>query len=205
MKKIVLIAALIIALIVPSTSKAEFRYGPTAGVDLTTLHFKQDLFDVDQQVGFQAGVQGEMMFPGIGFGIDIALMYTQRGARLHLDQREIWASDGYKDPRAYLHYVELPINLRFKWTRMNGLEDYVAPFIFGGPTFSFLAGHSDIKALKYAGLDLGVQAGLGFEILRRWQVQGSYTWGMTYATKTVKLDDFSARNRTWSVRVTYFF
>lgn len=205
MKKIVLIAALIIALIVPSTSKAEFRYGPTAGVDLTTLHFKQDLFDVDQQVGFQAGVQGEMMFPGIGFGIDIALMYTQRGARLHLDQREIWGSDGYKDPRAYLHYVELPINLRFKWTRMNGLEDYVAPFIFGGPTFSFLAGHSDIKALKYAGLDLGVQAGLGFEILRRWQVQGSYTWGMTYATKTVKLDDFSARNRTWSVRVTYFF
>ena len=41
--------------------------------------------------------------------------------------------------------------------------------------------------------------------MRRWQIQGSYTWGMTYALKTKLLDDFSAQNRTWSIRAIYFF
>ena len=122
-----------------------------------------------------------------------------------MGQREIWASDGYGRERSYLHYLEIPVNVRFKWTRMAGLEDYVAPYVFGGPTFSFLMGHSRIPALEYAGGDLGVQCGLGFEVFKHWQIQASYTWGMTYALKTVKLEDFSARNRTWNLRITYLF
>lgn len=187
------------------STKAQFRYGATAGIDLTTLKFKQDLFTIDRSVGFQVGAQGEMMFPGIGFGIDFAALYSQKGATMNLGSREIWASAGYGRERAYLHYLEIPVNLRFKWTRMSGLEDYVAPYVFGGPTFGFLLGHSNLKAFEYAGGDLGVQCGLGFEILRRWQVQGSYTWGMTYALKATQLLDFSGRNRSWQLRVTYFF
>lgn len=205
MKRFFKISLLVMMLAVSVGASAQFRYGVTAGADLTTLKFKQTLFDIDRSVGYTAGVQGELMFPGIGFGIDVAGLYTQRGATLHLGQREIWASDGYGNERSYLHYFEIPINLRFKWTRMAGLEDYIAPFVYGGPSFSFLVAHNRIKALEYAGCDLGVQCGLGFEILRRWQVQAGYCWGMTYAMKTVKLGDFSARNRTWSMRVTYFF
>lgn len=189
--------------VIPAVS--QFRYGPTVGFDLTTLKFKQDLFDVDKSAAFQVGVQGEMMFPGIGFGLDIGFMYEQRGATLNLGQREIWASQGYGKERSYLHYISIPIDLRFKWTRMSGLEEYVAPYVFGGPVFSFLAAHNKIEALKYAGGELGVQAGLGFEIKKIWQIQGSYTWGMTYAMKTKLLENFSARNRTWSVRIVRFF
>lgn len=205
MKKIAFILIAAVVLIVPVQLSAQFRWGATAGMDITTLKFKQDMFTVDQAVGFQAGVQGEMMFPGIGFGIDVGMIYSMRGATLHLGEKEIWSSLGYANPRCYLHDIDIPINLRFKWTRMMGLEDYIAPFVFGGPVFSILAGHSDIDALSYAGMDLGVQAGFGFEVLRRWHIQGSYNWGMTYALKTKLLDDLSARSRTWSVRVTYFF
>ncbi|MBD5211369.1 MAG: PorT family protein [Bacteroidales bacterium] len=205
MKKILLLAVAIVAMMLPVAANAQFRYGATAGVDFSTLKFKQDLFTIDASTGFQAGVQGELMFPGIGFGVDIAMLYNQRGATLHLGEREVWASQGYTDPRCYLHYVEIPVNLRFKWTRMQGLEDYIAPYVFGGPSISFLAGHSKIEALQYAFGEIGLQCGLGFEIMRRWQIQGSYTWGMTYALKTRLLDDFSAQNRTWSIRATYFF
>ena len=48
-------------------------------------------------------------------------------------------------------------------------------------------------------------AGGGVELWRNWQVTLSYTWGMTYALKTKLLDDFSARNRHWTVRVAYLF
>lgn len=205
MKKIILFCVAIVALLLPLKGQAQFRYGATAGVDFTTLKFKQDLFTVDSSTGFQAGVQGELMIPGIGFGIDIAMLYNQRGATLHMGEREVWASQGYVDPRCYLHYIEIPVNLRFKWTRMQGLEEYVAPFVFGGPSLSLLAAHSNIEAIDYAFGEIGVQCGIGFEILKRWQIQVSHTWGMTYALKTKLLDDFSAQNRTWSVRATYFF
>jgi hypothetical protein len=204
MKKYLLSLIIIVALGAASAS-AQFRYGPMVGVDITNLKFRQNLFTVDQSVGFSAGVATELMFPGIGFGINSGIYYEQRGATLHLGEREIWSSLGYGTDRSYLHYIEIPIHLRFKYTRLNGLEDYIAPFVYGGPSFSILAGHSDVKALSYAGGEMGLTAGLGFEIYKNWQVSASYTWGMVYATKTKLLDDFSAKNRTWDVRFTYFF
>lgn len=186
-------------------ASAQLRWGPTVGVDLSTLKFKQDLFDVDKTVGGSAGVMGELMFPGIGFGIDLGALYEMRGAKLHLGQRKIWASQGYESPRVFLHYLNIPLHLRFKWTRMEGFEDYLAPYIFGGPEFGFLLGHSHIPALDYAGGEIGLAAGIGFELFRRWQVQGSYTWGVTYALKTSLLTNMSGQNRTWNVRVIYLF
>jgi hypothetical protein len=46
---------------------------------------------------------------------------------------------------------------------------------------------------------------VGAEIFKRWQVCGSYTWGMTYVTKATKLENYSARNKYWAVTATYFF
>ena len=184
---------------------APFRYGPMVGVTVTDLKFKQDLISIDKSVGFSAGVATELMFPGIGFGVDAGLFYEQRGATLNLGQREVWASQGYGKERSYLHYLEIPVHLRFKWTRMNGLEDYIAPFVFGGPSFSILMGHSNVKALEYAGGDVGMTVGGGLELFRNWQVMCSYTWGLVYAEKTKLLDDFSAKNRTLNVRVVYLF
>lgn len=202
--RIIALVVLAVALCGFSAS-AQFRWGPMLGIDFTTLKFNQDLITVDRSTGFSAGVVTELMFPGIGFGIDSGIYYQQRGAKLHLGERKIWASQGFGTERSYLHYVEIPINLRFKWTRMAGLEDYIAPFVFGGPSFTILAGHNEVNALKYAGGDVGITAGLGFEVLRKWQITGSYCWGVVYAEKTRLLDDFSAKNRTLNIRVAYLF
>ncbi|MDE6644506.1 MAG: PorT family protein [Muribaculaceae bacterium] len=184
---------------------AQFRYAPTVGADYSTLNFKQDLIEINATPGLRAGVNGELMFPGIGFGIDVGAFYSMRGAKVNLGQKEIWASEGYGNERVFLHYLEIPFNLKFKWTRMQGLEDYIAPYVLGGPVFDFLIGHSNQKAIDFAGGTLGVRAGGGFELFRRWQVQIAYTWGMTYALKTVKLDQFSARNRYFSLSVARYF
>lgn len=206
MKKIVILAILaVVAAVAPTAANAQFRYGATAGVNISNLEFKQELVGVSGGAGYGAGVVGELMFPGIGFGIDLGFQYNQLGAKVNLGEKPVWSYEGYGNERLYLHYIQIPLHLRFKWTRMNGLEEKVAPFVYGGPDFTILAAHGNCKAIDYAGGELGLTAGVGFEILRRWQVTGSYTWGMTYALKTRLLDDFSARNRNWSVRVTYFF
>ena len=205
MKKIIIAIFVMMALFGASKGSAQFRYGAVVGVDITDLTFKQDLITVDQSVGYSAGLVTELMFPGIGFGLDAGIIYAQRGAIMHLGEKKIWASEGYGNTRSYLHYIQIPVHLRFKYTNLNGLEDYVAPFVFGGPEFTILAAHNKVSALKYAGGDIGLTAGVGFELFRRWQVSASYTWGMTYALKTVLLDNFSARNRSWDVRVAYMF
>ncbi|MDE6437941.1 MAG: PorT family protein [Muribaculaceae bacterium] len=211
MKRFYLILVSLIIICAPAL-KAEFRYAPIAGVTVGNLKFKQDLIDVDQKVAFQVGVQGEMMFPGLGFGLDLGLLYNMMGAQTNLGQRKIWSADGFGNVHTALHMITIPAHLRFKWTRMNGLEDYVAPFVYGGPDFSIMAGHSNIKGnkgaenpWKYSGGDLGLTVGGGAEIMRNWQLSVQYTWGMTYLLKARKLDDYSARNRQWAVRLAYFF
>ena len=190
-----------VAFIAVPVVNAQMRWGASAGINVNSMKFKQDLFQVSQGVGESLGVRGEMMFPGIGFGIELGLYYQQQGSTLHLGDKKIWASQGYGNERIYLHNVSIPFNLKFKWTRMQGLEDYVAPFVFGGPVLQIQAGHSKCDAIKYSGGDVELCAGLGFEVLKRWQIAASYTWGMTYVLKTVQLDDVSARNRTWDVRL----
>ncbi len=186
-------------------AKAEFRYGAQVGVGLTTLDFKQDLVNVDGTVGPRLGVQGEMMFPGIGFGIRLGAFYAMQGAYVDLGSRKVWAADGYGREHLMLHTLEIPLNFEFKWTKMNGFEDTLAPFVFGGPVFSFNVAHSSCKAMQYPFGSLGLRAGVGAEIFKRWQIEGAYTWGMTYATKAVVLENYSARNRYWTISATYFF
>lgn len=206
MKRFIPALILILALgFMSQPASAQFRYGPVAGPTLTDLVFKQDLVTVDRCVGATAGVQGELMFPGIGFGIDIGLLYNQMGAKVNLGEREVWSSLGYGNERVWLHYIQIPLHLRFKYTRLNGLEEKIAPLIFGGPDFTILAAHGGCDAFDYAGGELGITAGAGVELWRNWQVTASYTWGMTYALKTKLLDDFSARNRHWTLRVAYLF
>ena len=204
MKRLLVALTVLVAILsAPRQASAEFRYGPMLGMNMSTLKFKQSLFEVNKVCGMSAGVATEVIFPGIGFGINSGIYYEMRGAKLHLGDKEAWREFG--TVRSYLHYLEIPIHLRFKWTRMAGLEDYVAPFVFGGPSFSLLFGHSHIKALEYANGEMGLTVGGGLEIKRNWQVSYSFTWGMVYAEKTKLLDHFSAKNRTMDIRVTYLF
>ena len=90
------------------------------------------------------------------------------------------------------------------YSNLNVIENTIAPFIFVGPSFSFLVGHSNIKALDYATMALSLNFGIGAQLYKNWWVAASYDLGMTYAVKTKLLDDFSAKNRTWKLTVTYF-
>ena len=205
MKKIVAAIIVLFAMIGTTGASAQFRFGPTAGVNLTDLNFRQDLVSIDKSVGYSAGVVGELMFPGVGFGIDIGLMYEQRGATLHLGDYRMWAVQGYDSPRAYLHYAVIPFHLRFKYTNLNGFEDVLAPFVYAGPSVGLLLGHSKLDCMSFPFGELGVDMGIGAEIKRNWQVSVSYNMGLTYALKDRIMTNYSARNSTWALKVAYLF
>ena len=195
----------ILAAVVCVAASAEFRWGPTAGVNVTSYKYSQDLFAIAPSVGGSAGVMGELMFPGIGFGIDFGLNYNLHGSKLHLGDKNVWASDGYGVEQSWLHTIEVPINLRFKYTNLNGIERKIAPFVYGGPLFSIIAGHSTLDALKYTGGSVMLQCGVGAELFEHLQISAGYYWGMTYETQTIKLEDLTSRSQGWRVNLTYLF
>lgn len=197
--------AIAAAVAFPSEAFAQFRWGAQAGVNVNNLQFKQELVTIDKSAGFSAGVTGEMMFHGIGFGLDIGLHYEMTGAKVHLGERKMWSSQGYGNEQFRMHYAVIPLHVRFKWTRMGGLEEKIAPLAYFGPEFSILAGHSKCDAMDFAGGALALDMGGGFEIMRRWQLTAGYNMGMTYVVKAKVLTNYSARNRYWYIRGTYFF
>ena len=89
---------IIVALLMTVTAfsaLAEFRWGPTAGINVSELYWKQDLVENKLLVGPNVGVMGELMIPGIGFGVDFALKYSMHGSNVDFGQQNIWSSDGY--------------------------------------------------------------------------------------------------------------
>ena len=73
-------ALLIILAAVALTASAEFRWGPQAGLNINDYYWKQPLLKSDMRCGANAGLLGELMIPGIGFGVDFGLSVNRAGA-----------------------------------------------------------------------------------------------------------------------------
>lgn len=187
------------------SASAEFRWGPTVGANFMSMHWKQDIAKTSLRTGFQAGVLGELMIPGIGFGIDLGLKYKMDGSYVNFGDHLIWSSTGIKNQDVRFHTIEIPINLKFKWTRMNGFERILAPFVYAGPTFNFIAATNDAPAIEHPLGYVGIQVAAGGEFFEHYQISAGYCWGVSYQCKTIKLDNYSEQPRSWFVNLTYLF
>lgn len=189
-----------------SHAQTETRWGVTVGANYNELHFKQnDIMTVDRGFGPMAGLTGEMNIQGIGFGVDASLLYSMRTSKLHYGDHKVWSSLGLSSETIQMHYIDVPINLKFKWHKMNGFENKLMPFIAAGPTFSFLAGKNLKDVNKYTAVSVILHFGVGVELFRHLQLQGGYNFSVGETMRTRLLDENIAKNRYWNVSATYFF
>ena len=204
MKKFLLI---FLITLVSLSAFAEFRYGPMIGVNGSSLFWKQDLVTTRYKVGGSAGILGEIMIPGIGFGIDIGLRYQLNGAKVNFGERPIWsgAPNYMGNTDVWFHTIQLPLNLRFKWTRLDGLERIIAPFAFAGPVFSFNVATNNVPVIEKPGGTVEIQVGGGVELIEHLQISGGYYWGVSYQVRTIKLENFSARPQGWFINAAWLF
>lgn len=205
-----LIALAILGVCQVCAMASDFKWGPQLGANFTDVKFNQQLVTSSMQPGPSADVACEFIFTNFGLGIDFGLGYSMTGAKINLGERPIWSLDGFSRETTLMHNLRIPVHLRWKWTKMQGLEEIIAPIVYGGPEFNIQLGHSrnrrgDISAYRFSGGDFCLACGAGIELMRHWQITAGYTWGMTYALKTRLLEDFTARCSGWNVRVAYMF
>ena len=205
MKKISILIAAMTLCCATMSAQTTSRWGVTAGMNFNNVHFKQnDIMPSSRMCGPQVGVTGEMNFGGIGFGVDGALLYTLKQGKLDYGSRTAWASIGAGRETVSMHYIDVPLHLKFEARRLNGLEDTFMPLVFVGPQFSFLAHGNHGELNKYSPVSVYMDMGLGCELWKRVQIRGGYNFSIGQSFHTKLLDDNVAKNRTWFVNLTWF-
>ena len=126
MKKITLLITILLLTAAAASAQSSSRWGITAGANFNEVHFKQsDIVPSKRAWGPQIGVTGEMNFSGIGFGVDAGLLYTLKQGKVNYGSRTMWEAVGAGNQTVSMHYLDVPLHLKFKWHRMGGLESTI--------------------------------------------------------------------------------
>ena len=207
MKKILTTIVAVAALFVAAPAQAQTSFGLKGGLNVTNMTLSSDVLDVSNRAGFFVGPTVKFTLPIVGLGVDAAVLYDQREAKLAettITQRSI----------------NIPINARYT----IGLGDMAGVYLAAGPQFGFNVGDTDFSlagltssstyenyTLKKSNFSLNVGAGV--------QLMSHLEIGVTYNIalgKTGEVDVlgtagdaigsvFKTNNNAWQVSAAYYF
>ncbi|SIT02905.1 porin family protein [Belliella pelovolcani] len=149
--------------------------------------------DYDNRVGFHGGLYANM-FLGSRIALEPGVYYSIKGTQ----------NDDFANSRAILNYVDVPLLLRLYLS--DGLN------VFGGPQASFLTGsrfEGDFFGSSFSyetdaitKTDLGFVVGIGYNLPKGLNIQGSYDYG---TSPVFKDSDAAIYNRGFKLSLGYSF
>ena len=192
MKKITSMAMMVMALFVAVPAQAQFSWGIKGGVNLVSndlsnlsgiVQDKAQIMNKDNYTGFFIGPKAELRVPILGFGIEAAALYSQKG--MSVGDNETFKQNSF----------QIPLNIKYSF----GLGNVANVFIAAGPEFGFNVGETtkvfnnvqfddvtgvtagDVSAYVLEKSTLSINIGLGATLLNHLQVALNYNmpWGKT--------------------------
>lgn len=209
MKKLLLVAAAIVMTLSVSAQTKLLNWGVEAGMNFNSLSFSKVDFESSNRMGFFVGPKLKVNVPLLGFGADVALLYSLNSAKVADYEIE---DTGMEVPAATksLSYLEIPLNLRYSF----GLK-VVSVYVATGPQFNYcLSGVSSMQDLLGEGVDhfsrstWGWNVGAGVEFLKHLQVGVTYTIpisDVSFKGVAGSLIDGGFKQKTVKVRLAYYF
>ena len=199
MKKITCMVMMAIALFVSIPAQAQFSWGIKGGLNLASNDFsdlkgmnKEQIMSTDSYTGFFIGPKAELRVPILGFGLEAAALYSQKG--MSLGDNETFKQNSFL----------IPLNVKYAF----GLGNFANIFIAAGPEFGFNMGETtkvinnlivgadgetsgDIKAYVLEKSTLSINVGVGATLLNHLQVALNYNvpWGKTAEFQTISAED----------------
>ncbi|MCC8142689.1 MAG: PorT family protein [Tannerellaceae bacterium] len=197
-KKAFLLVILLIVLAAPA--EARIRYGVKGGMSVTSLHFNQsNIVNADNLMAYQVGPFSEWMFSRFGIGVDLAVLYSQKGLEFH-------------SKRFTTNYIDIPLNL--KWKVGLPLPIVNKGWLAAGPYMAFALGDKQWDRFTTSSArvtanskDYGVNFEAGVELLNHIQVGFLYSLGISdgyEVTRTSGLKTY-AQNRGWAITAGFMF
>lgn len=181
------------------SSQSQIRFGIQGGANLSGVT-TNDGNIIDKNVtGYRIGPSIEWLVNG-GFGIEGAILYSQKGIKF---------KNGVNITKNKNGYLDIPIHLK---CRINASET-LKPYLLAGPYISFkISGDDSFNSTidrieqewRSKGFGAGVNFGAGVEVFGFLQVGANYGVGLT---DNYKQSDgtYSTKERTWSATATIYF
>lgn len=213
MKKWITLFTVTVCLAMAMPAKAQIKFGVKGGLNLASASLS-DAWDAkgnaDSYTGFFIGPMVDITIPIIGLGVDGALMYSQKGAKISFD--DDLGSTTFKQQG-----IEIPVNLKYS----IGLGSSASIYFAAGPSFFFnmnsdddLTFDSETGSLDYDKSEVSLNLGAGVKLLRHLQLGVNYNMGLTDSAKA-KIDSPSSawdaingesyKSKMWQVSVAYLF
>jgi hypothetical protein len=190
--------AMMLFMVAPA--QAQFSWGIKGGVNLASNDLstfkgmnKEQVMNKDNYSGFFIGPKAEIRIPILGFGLEAAALYSQKGMT-------IGDNENFKQ-NSFL----IPLNVKYAF----GLGNFANVFIAAGPEFGFNMGETskvfnnikfddvtnitsgDISAYVMEKSTLSINVGVGATLLNHLQVALNYNvpWGKTAEFQTISAED----------------
>ena len=215
MKKWITLFTVTVCLAMAMPAKAQIKFGVKGGLNLASASLS-DAWDAkgnaDNYTGFFIGPMVDITIPIIGLGVDGALMYSQKGAKISFD--DDLGSTTFKQQG-----IEIPVNLKYS----IGLGSSASIYFAAGPSFYFnMKSDDDLTfdtmkgSLDYDKSEVSLNLGAGVKLLRHLQLGVNYNMGLTDSAKA-KIDrpndsdmwnainGESYKSKIWQVSVAYLF
>lgn len=207
MKKILTTMVAVAALFVAAPAQAQTSFGLKGGLNVTNMTLSSDVLDVSNRAGFFVGPTVKFTLPIVGLGVDAAVLYDQREAKL-------------ADTKITQRSVNIPINARYS----IGLGDMAGVYLAAGPQFGFNVGDTDFSlagltssstydnyTLKKSNFSINV--GGGVQLMNHLEIGVTYNIALG---KTGEVDFlgttgdaigslFETNNNAWQVSAAYYF
>ncbi|MFN3996929.1 porin family protein [Algoriphagus sp.] len=192
MKKTLLILSLVV--LTGISANAQSGFGIRGGANFFNFGGKDvSENDYTNRAGFHAGIYASLLGGG-PISIEPGVYYSIKGTQ----------NDDAANTRAVLNYVDVPLLLRLKFG--EGFN------VFGGPQISFLTNSKfegdfggstvSINTNNIKDTDAGLVFGLGYNLPKGINIQGSYDYGFTPIFKNSNADVY---NRGFKVSLGYTF
>ncbi len=190
MKKVILTAMLALAMV--AGANAQFKLGPTVGLNMSNI--SGDVDGTDMKMGFKIGAAAEYSFSEM-WSIAPELAYSSKGY-----QTDFWG----ETLKANLNYLELPINAMLRLP----LADDFSFLAFAGPYLAYglsVGGDSEAEFGsdddQLNPFDFGLNFGIGAEY-KNFFLKAQYQLGLTNLNNA---GDDSVKNTNIGISVGYMF
>lgn len=206
-KNILSLAVLVAALTFAMPSQAQIGFGVKAGLNLNSISLKGNgtkNLDANNRAGFFAGVTADVTIPLLGFGADASLLY---------DNKSISLSEGNGKNSKTLHYISLPINVKYT----VGLSSLASVYVATGPQFAWNVGSKSwapshlTEGWELTNSEFSWNVGLGATVLSHVRVGYNYNIGIGDTAETTFLNTAGKaitgklKNNTHQISLTYLF
>lgn len=206
MKKLSALWLFLLACMMATPAAAQFKWGVEAGVNLSKMSLSSDVLESSNRTGWFVGPKAQFIIPGIGLGVDGAVLYSHKYMTL-----EGVDAAGVVDEEKSMPYLEIPVNLKYN----IGLSSIIGVYVATGPQYSFYMGGDNLSIADFKGSlnrsNFSWNVGLGINALSHLQVGVTYNIALG-ETGDLKSQDISGiakeidlKNNTWQVRLCYWF